>query len=58
MKFRYLQIINYVFIIVENSLLMYHHYKDYTLESSQYDVIDKDSMYKKYPDEITVISVK
>ena len=58
LKFRYLQIINYIFIIVENSLLMYHHYKDYSLESSQYDVIDKDKMYKKYPDEITIISIK
>ena len=41
-KFRYLQLFNYLLILVENVLLMIHHYKDYSIDYTEYDVIDKD----------------
>ena len=37
---------------------MYHHYKDYSIEPSQYDVIDKNQLYKKFPDLIIIIVIK
>ena len=57
-KFRYLQIFNYLLILTENILLMIHHYKDYSVEKSEYDVIDKDLFYKRFPDIIVIIVIK
>ena len=37
---------------------MIHHYKDYSVEKSEYDVIDKDLFYKRFPDIIVIIVIK
>ena len=57
-KFRYLQLFNYLLILVENVLLMIHHYKDYSIDYTIYDVIDKNKLYKKFPDIIVIIVIK
>ena len=39
-KFHHLQIVNYILILIENILLVYHYYKNYTLEPTEYDVVN------------------
>ena len=57
-KFHHLQIVNYILILIENILLMYHYYKNYTLEPTEYDVVNKNDLYKKFPDIIFIIVIK
>ena len=57
-KFHHLQIVNYILILIENILLMYHYYKNYTLKPTEYDVVNKNDLYKKFPDIIFIIVIK
>ena len=57
-KFLHLQIINYIIILLENALLMYHFYKNYSLDPTEYDVINKSALYQKFPDIVIIIAVK
>ena len=57
-KFHHLQIVNYILILIENILLMYHYFKNYSLDKSEYDIIDKNDLYKKFPDIIFILVIK
>ena len=52
----YIQIINFILIIIENALLMYHYYRDTSLGQEEYDVIDPTIWNKRFS-EISIIMV-
>ena len=57
-SFYYLQIINYLLILAENCLLMYHYYRDYSLDYDEYELVDDSIRYKRFVDIIIIIAVK
>ena len=56
--FYYLQIINFLLVLLENCLLMYHYYRPASLSLEEYDVIDSDIMNKRFVDILIVVLVK
>ena len=54
----YLQIINYLLIIFENCLLMYHYYKGASSSREEYDIIDPELINTRFPDVLITIFVK
>ena len=57
-SFYILQIINYLLILAENCLLMYHYYRDYSLIYDEYDLVDDSIRYKRFTEIIIIIVVK
>ena len=53
-----LQVINYLLILAENCLLMYHYYRDYSLDYDEYELVDDDIRYKRFTEIIIIIVVK
>ena len=54
----FLQVINYLFILAENSLLMYHYYRDYSLSYNEYYLEYDPDKYKRFIDIVIIIIVK
>ena len=54
----YIQIINFLLILVENSFLIYHYYKGVSSSKEEYDVLDSELMNKRFPDVLIIIFVK
>ena len=54
----YLQIINFLLILLENALLMYHYYKGASSSREEYDILDPEIMNKRFPDILITIFVK
>ena len=57
-SFYILEIINYLLILAVNCLLMYHYYRDYSLNFDEYEFVDKSIRYKRFTDIIIIIVVK
>ena len=57
-SFYALQLLNYLLILAENALLIYHYYKDYSLDYDEYYLEDESSRYKRFIDIIIIIIVK
>ena len=57
-SFYLIQVINYILIIVENILLMYHYYRPYSLDYEEYNKTDKKNLNKAYKDIVFVIAIK
>jgi len=57
-SFYLIQVINYILIIVENILLMYHYYRSYSLDYEEYNKIDKKNLNKTYKDIVIIIVIK
>ena len=53
-----MQVINYIFILIENILLMYHYYRGPSLTHDIYDVIDKSILNKIFFDVWVVLIIK
>ena len=56
--FYYIQIINFVLILIGNGLLMYHYYRPPSLSLEEYDVIDPDLLNTRFIDVLIVVFVK
>ena len=54
----YIQIINYILILLENALLMYHYYRGVSLDKVEYDVVDSSILNKRFPDIFIIIIIK
>ena len=54
----YIQIINYILIILENALLMYHYYRSSSLSQEKYDVVDQTILNKRFLDIFIIIIIK
>ena len=50
-----LQIINYIFILAENALLMYHYYRSYSLSYNEYYLEYDPDKYKRFIDIVILI---
>ena len=57
-SFYYLQVINYLLILAENALLMYHYYRDYSLSYREYYLESDTDKYKRFIDIVIIIIVK
>ena len=57
-SFYYLQIINYLLILAENALLMYHYYRDYSLSYNEYYLESDPDECKRFIDIVIIIIVK
>ena len=57
-RFFYIQLINYILIIIENALLMYHYYRDYSLDYDEYDDINISNLNLKFMDIIIILIIK
>jgi hypothetical protein len=57
-SFYILEVINYLLILAENCLLMYHYYRDYSLSFDEYVLVDDSIRYKRFIDIIIIIVVK
>ena len=57
-SFFYMQFANYILILVENALLMYHYYRDYSLDYNEYNLIDEPVRYKRFTDIVIIIVIK
>jgi len=57
-SFFYMQFLNYILILAENALLMYHYYRDYSLDYNEYNSVDEPARYKRFADIIIIIIVK
>ena len=57
-SFYYLHLINFLLIILENSFLMFHYYKDYSLPHEDYDVIKSSLLNKKFSEIVIIIVIK
>jgi len=53
-----LQVINFLLILTENALLMYHYYRDYSLSYNEYYLEYDPDKYKRYIDIVIIIIVK
>ena len=54
----YIQIINFLLVLIENVLLMIHYYKSPAAGLEEYDVIDPDFLNTRFPDVLITIFVK
>ena len=57
-SFYFLQVINYLLILAENSLLMYHYYRDYSLSYQEYYLESDPDECKRFIDIVIIIIVK
>ena len=57
-SFYFLEVIHYLLILTENCLLMYHYYRDYSLDFDEYELVDKSIRYKRFTDIVIIIVVK
>ena len=57
-SFYHLQIINYLLILAENALLMYHYYRDYSLSNTEYYIELHPEKYDRFIDIVIIILVK
>jgi hypothetical protein len=57
-SFYYLQVINYLLILAENALLIYHYYRDYSLSYTEYYLESDPDEYKRFIDIVIIIIVK
>jgi len=53
-----LQCFNFLLVLAENALLMYHYYRDYSLDYNEYDIVDDSIRYKRFTDIVIIIVVK
>ena len=54
----YIQIINFLLILLENSLLMYHYYRGASLSIEEYDIVDPTILNKRFTEIFIIIIVK
>ena len=54
----YMQVINYILILFENILIIYHYYRSSSLSLEKYYVIEKDILYKRFGDILAIIFIK
>ena len=54
----YIQIINFILIILENSSLMYHYYRSNSLRKEDYDVVPQSILNKRFIDIFIIIIAK
>ena len=54
----YMQVINYILILIENMLIIYHYYRSSSLSLEKYYVIEKDILYKRFGDILVIIFIK
>ena len=57
-SFYVLQVINYILVLVENALLMYHYYRGYSLSYNEYYLEYESEKYKRFIDVVVIIIVK
>ena len=57
-SFYYFHLINFILIIIENALLMFHYYRDYSLDYVEYNNIIISILNKKFIDIIIIIIIK
>ena len=57
-SFNVLQVINYILVLVENALLMYHYYRSISLSQEEYDVVHPDTLNKRFTDIFIIVIVK
>ena len=57
-SFTYLHIVNYILILIENAVLMFHYYQDYSLPYDDYVTVDKLILRKKFKDIVVIIVIK
>jgi len=57
-SFYALQLLNYLLILAENVLLIYHYYRDYSLDYGEYYLYEDSVRYKRFIDIIIIIIVK
>ena len=53
-----LQCFHFLLVLAENALLMYHYYRDYSLDYNEYDIVDDSIRYKRFTDIVIIIVVK
>jgi hypothetical protein len=53
-----LQCFNFLLVLAENALLMYHYYRDYSLDYNEYYIVDDSIRYKRFTDIVIIIVVK
>ena len=53
-----LQCFNFLLVLAENALLMYHYYRDYSLDYNEYDIVDDSIRYKRFTDIVIIIVIK
>ena len=54
----YIQIINYILILCENILIMYHYYRSPSLDYEEYYVVDSEIKNKRFKDILVIIFIK
>ena len=57
-SFYVLQVINYILVLVENALLMYHYYRGYSLSYNEYYLEYEDEKNKRFIDVVIIIIIK
>ena len=57
-SFYVLQLLNYLLILAENALLIYHYYRDYSLDYDKYYLEDESVRYERFTDIIIIIIIK
>ena len=57
-SFYVLQVINYLLILAVNCLLMYHYYRDYSLDYDEYELPDESNWYKRFTDISIILAIK
>ena len=57
-SFYLLQVINYILIVAENALLMYHYYRSYSLSNEEYYSEYAPDEYKRFIDIVIIIIAK
>ena len=57
-SFYYIQVIYFILIIIENALLMYQYYRDYSLDYNEYNNINKSIKNEKSIDIIIILVIK
>ena len=57
-NFYYMQVINYILILFENALVMYHYYRSPSLGYEEYYVVDPEIKNKRFKDILVIIFIK
>ena len=57
-SFYFFEVINYLLILAVNCSLMYHYYRDYSLDYDEYVLADESIWYKRFTDNIVILAVK
>jgi hypothetical protein len=56
--FYYMQVINYILILFENALIIFHYYRSPSLSQEEYYVVEKEILYKRFGDVVAIIIIK